>query len=336
MAEENTTVANYNNIVNTSNPPNMPSVEGPSVLAVYTGGVIMLVTMLCGLLGNIFIFLTILKTDAKKSTINILIAVICIIDVINLSFNVSKLFISNIFENWSSNHLCKLYSHITVFILGTSLWYTALIAIHRCIIAFSNRIYMTISKKYFVFFQVIFPYALLFLFLINLDFENFYYYEPKILFCLVKKEFGLVRNLMFVVFIIVPSTIIIICYIAIFIKVYIGSAATQANHNTMWLRRKTEITKMLGIVFFKIFIGYFPYGSILIMVRQLDYISNVYVVFNVLNAVISSLNLIIYGVMDRQMNQACRQFLSSFKRQVPVNVHAPVAPNEGPTSDDEL
>ena len=344
MAYLDPTVANYNNIANTSYQPDFSSastfnqsVEGPSAIAVYTGGFIMLVTMLVGLAGSIIILAAILQKKDMKNIINIFIASLCINDVINLSLNNAMVIISYFLRCWPSNHLhCELGAHFTVLLMGSSLWHTGLIAIHRFIVVVCNQFYMTISKNCYTAFVLVFARAVPLLFLINPDLGNMVYYEPKLLRCLVKKDFALFKSLVSIVLMIVPSLIVVICYIAIFIKVYVASAALRANHNSEWLRREIQITKMFGMVFLMILIGYIPYGIVRSIDRQLNYSANVYVVFTVLYAVANSVNPIIYGAMDRRINEACRQLLCSSKRQSPRNGLVSVAPNERLTSNKPL
>jgi hypothetical protein len=66
-----------------------------------------------------------------------------------------------------------------------------------------------------------------------------------------------------------------------------------------------QITKMFGMVFLLIILGYLPYGIVRFIDRSMKLSADFYVVITVLYAVANSCNPIIYGAMDRKIRRAC-------------------------------
>lgn len=107
----------------------------------------------------------------------------------------------------------------------------------------------------------------------------------------------------------IPSIILIICYIAIFIKVHQSSQAFRAYRQKEWLKREIQITKMFGMVFLLIMVGYIPYGIVRAIDKALLYHADFYVAITVFFAVANCFNPVIYGIMDRQIRKACLEAL---------------------------
>ena len=126
---------------------------------------------------------------------------------------------------------------------------------------------------------------------------------------------------------IIPSIILIVCYIAIFIKVHQSSQAFRVHRQREWLKREIQITKMFGLVFLLILIGYLPYGIVRAIDKTLSLDASFYVAITVFFAVANCFNPIIYGVMDRQIRKACFEALSL--RRSNNNYSPPEVKNEG-------
>jgi len=107
----------------------------------------------------------------------------------------------------------------------------------------------------------------------------------------------------------IPSCILIICYIAIFIKVHRSSQVITAYQQKAWLKREIQITKMFGIVFLLIMVGYIPYGIVRAINKTLSYNADFYVAITVFFAVFNCFNPVVYGVMDRKIRKACLEAL---------------------------
>ncbi|XP_029652850.2 melatonin receptor type 1A-like [Octopus sinensis] len=285
----------------------------------YAGGVVMLLATVAGLCGNLVILAALWNRKNMKNIINIFVTSLCINDLMNLLLNNAMVTVSYFFRSWPSNLLhCESLAHFTVLLMGCSLWHTGLIAVHRFLVVVCNQFYMTMSKNIYTAFVLTFSRVVPLCFLLNPDLGNMVKYEPKLLRCLIKEEFVLFKTLVSVVLMIIPSILVIICYVAIFIKSYIASAALRSSQNSEWLRREIQITKMFGIVFLVIYVGYIPYGIIRSIDRQLKYSGSVYAVITVLYAVANTVNPLIYGAMDKRIYRACVNMFCTSKRQVQI------------------
>lgn len=298
---------------------NQTSEEIISSGILYAGGVVMLLATVAGLCGNLVILAALWNRKHRKNIINIFVTSLCINDLMNLLLNNAMVTVSYFFRSWPSNLLhCESLAHFTVLLMGCSLWHTGLIAVHRFLVVVCNQFYMTMSKNIYTAFVLTFSRVVPLCFLLNPDLGNMVKYEPKLLRCLVKEEFILFKTLVSIVLMIIPSILVIVCYVAIFIKSYIASAALRSAQNSEWLRREIQITKMFGIVFLVIYVGYIPYGIIRSIDRQLQYSGNVYAVITVLYAVANTVNPLIYGAMDKRIYRACVNMFCTSKRQVQI------------------
>lgn len=284
--------------------------SGPSSSAMYTGAGIMLLALLLGLFGNILVMIVILRRKDISNIIHIFVVSLCINDILNLSLNNTLVTSSYLMGRWPTGLLgCELSTHFTVILMGSSLWHTGLIAIHRLVVVVFNNFYKKISKKGYTIFLLVFCRVVPLLFLCQPSLGNMAYYEPKLLRCIVKKNYGPFTLLVSVFLMMIPSIILIICYIAIFIKVHQSSQAFRAYRQKEWLKREIQITKMFGMVFLLIMIGYIPYGIVRAIDRTLSYDADFYVAITVFFAVANCFNPVIYGVMDRQIRKACFEAL---------------------------
>lgn len=285
-------------------------VNGPSDTALYLGGIIMLLALLLGLFGNFLVMIVCFTKRDLSNIINIFIISLCINDIINLGFNNSLVLLSYFMGTFPSGILvCELFSHMTVLLMGSSLWHTGLIAIHRLIVVVFNDFYKKISKKAYTVFVLIFARIVPLLFLAQPSLGSMAFYEPKLLRCVVKKNFGPFTLLVSVFLMILPSIILILCYIAIFIKVHQSSRAFRGSRQREWLKREIKITKMFGMIFLLILVGYLPYGITRAIDKKLQWDGDFYVAITVFFAVANSSNPVVYGVMDKQIRNACFQVL---------------------------
>lgn len=282
----------------------------PSPYAMYTGACIMLIALLLGLFGNILVMVVILKRQDITNIIHIFVVSLCINDILNLSLNNSLVTVSYLIGRWPTGMLgCELSTHFTVILMGSSLWHTGLIAIHRLVVVVFNNFYKKISKKGYTIFLLVFCRVVPLLFLCQPSLGHMSHYEPKLLRCVVKKNYGPFTLLVSVFLMMIPSIILIICYIAIFIKVHQSSQAFRAFRQKEWLKREIQITKMFGMVFLLIMIGYIPYGIVRAIDKGLSLDADFYVAITVFFAVANCFNPVIYGIMDRQIRKACFEAL---------------------------
>lgn len=279
---------------------------GPSPIALNVGAVIMLLALLWGIFANALTSTVILMQRDLKNITNIFIVSLCINDIINLSINNLLVLVSYFMMSWTMGAaVCEMIMHFAVLLMGSSLWHTGLISIHRLIVVVFNNFYKKISKRAYTIFVLVAARVVPMLFLITPHLGEMSEYQPKLLRCLVRREHGLYTMLVSVVLMMLPSVILIVCYVAIFVKVHQSSSAFRATRKREWLRREIQITKMFGMVFLLIIFGYLPYGIVRFIDRRLEFSADFYVVISVLYAVANSCNPIIYGVMDRRIRHSC-------------------------------
>lgn len=298
-------------IMDTNNTNMTDTIESvPTQAALHVGAIIMLFALMWGLFANILVLVVMFTKRDLSNIINIFVVSLCINDIINLGFNNSMVLLSYFMRKFPTGMLgCELSTHFTVLLMGSSLWHTGLIAIHRLIVVVFNNFYKKISKKAYTIFVLVFARVVPLLFLAQPSLGNMAYYEPKLLRCIVKKNYGPFTLLVSVFLMMLPSLILIICYIAIFIKVHQSSRAFRALRQREWLKREIKITKMFGMVFVLIMVGYLPYGIVRAIDRTLSWHADFYVAITVFFAVANCGNPIVYGIMDKQIRQACFQAL---------------------------
>ncbi|XP_062570273.1 visual pigment-like receptor peropsin [Saccostrea cucullata] len=293
---------------------------GPSSTALYMGGIVMLVALLWGLFANILILAVIFSKRDLSNIINIFIISLCINDIINLGFNNNLVMLSYFLGRFPTGILgCELATHFTVLFMGSSLWHTGLIAIHRLIVVVFNNFYKKISKKAYTCFVLVFARVIPLLFLAQPSLGQMAYYEARLLRCIVKKNYGPYNLLVIVFLMILPSIILVVCYIAIFIKVYQSSRAFRASRQKEWLKREIKITKMFGMVFLLIVIAYLPYGIVRSIDKQLQLSADFYVAITVFFAIGNCCNPIVYGAMDKSIRLECFKIFHLTKDQEKEN-----------------
>ncbi len=294
---------------------NDTGLQGPSATALQIGAVVMLMSLMWGVFANVLTMIVILTERELKNITNIFIVSLCINDILNLGINNLLVLVSYFMMTWATGSVvCEMVTHFTVLLMGSSLWHTGLIAIHRLIVVVFNTFYKKISKKAYTIFVLVAARVVPILFLIQPNLGYMSQYQPKLLRCVVKKGFGLYTMLVSVVLMMLPSLVLIICYIAIFVKVHQSSTAFRASRKREWLRREIQITKMFGLVFILIIVGYLPYGIVRSIDKGLKFSADFYVAITVLYAVANSCNPIIYGVMDRNIRRACFRALGLEER----------------------
>lgn len=297
--------------------------SGPSRTALYIGGIVMLVALLWGLFANILILLVVFTRRDLNNIINIFIISLCINDIINLGFNNNLVMLSYFMGEFPTGMLgCELATLFTVLFMGSSLWHTGLIAIHRLIVVVFNNFYKKISKRAYTCFVLVFARVIPLLFLAQPSLGQMAYYESRLLRCIVKKNYGPYNLLVIMFLMILPSIILVVCYIAVFIKVHQSSIAFRASRQKEWLKREIKITKMFGMVFLLIVIGYMPYGIVRSIDKQLQLSADFYVAITVFFAIGNCCNPIVYGAMDRSIRLECFKIFHLIKNQEKENGNA--------------
>ncbi|XP_048737679.1 melatonin receptor type 1B-A-like [Ostrea edulis] len=313
----------YLNTTTNASTNNASDVAGPSNTALYIGGIVMLIVLLWGLFANILILIVIFTKRDLSNIINIFIISLCINDIINLGFNNNLVMLSYFLGKFPTGILgCELATHFTVLFMGSSLWHTGLIAIHRLIVVVFNDFYKKISKRAYTCFVLVFARVIPLLFLAQPSLGQMAYYESRLLRCIVKKNHGPYNLLVIVFLMILPSIILVVCYIAIFIKVHQSSIAFRVSRQKEWLKREIKITKMFGMVFLLIVIGYLPYGIVRSIDKQLQLSADFYVAITVFFAIGNCCNPIVYGAMDKSIRLECLKIFHLTKDQEKDNGNA--------------
>ncbi|RUS82158.1 hypothetical protein EGW08_010092 [Elysia chlorotica] len=294
------------NMIASNSSGNVDSQDSPSASALRIGAVVMSLALLWGLFGNILTSCVILRNKDLKSMTNVFIVSLCINDILNLGINNMIVLISYFTMEWTMGlAVCELVMHFTVLLMGSSLWHTGLISIHRLIVVCFNNFYKKISKRSYLVFVLSFARIVPLMFMVTAPLGRMSKFEPKLVRCIARKEFALYTMLVSITLQMLPSIILIVCYIAIFIKVFRSSSAIRATRKREWFRREIQVTKMFGMVFLLIILGYLPYGIVRFIDRRLEFSADFYVGVTVLYAVANSCNPIIYGVMDRKIRRYC-------------------------------
>jgi hypothetical protein len=243
------------------------------------------------------------------TVINIFISSLCVNDLLSLSLIVALIIESYIWREWTAGDImCKLNPEFTVAFIGSSLWHTALIAIHRYIVVVHNSLYKAMNRRAYVAFVLIMARVIPVACTVpgfNLNTSG---YMPKMLRCiLLPSQKGRIVSVT-VIQVLVPCVIVILCYMLIFGFVYRTTRSMQVPNVS--LRREIQITKMFGIIFLMILLGFIPYTAIRNADRDNIFGADVYVIVSVFYGIASCSSPLVYGTMSRDIREACLGFLS--------------------------
>ena len=289
-------------------------IVGPSQSAIYAGSAIMTIALVGGLFGNILVMTAIIRKWDMSNIVNIFILSLCINDLLNLCMNNILVLVSYYVRSWPTGMLwCELSTLLTVILMGSSLWHTGLIAIHRLVVVVFNSFYKKISKKGYTVFLLVFCRAIPLLFLCQPSLGHMAEYEPKLLRCAVKRNYGPFTLLVGIFLMMFPSLIVIVCYVVIFVKVHQSSQTIRVKRHKEWLNREIKITKMFGVVFLLIMIGYIPYGIVRASDKTFVLDADIYVSITVFFAVANCCNPVVYGVMDTNIRKLCFETFTCWK-----------------------
>ena len=288
--------------------PHGTALEGPDRVWSALGAAIMLAFLLEGLLGTIWILAAILSQRRLWNVINVFIISLGLNDLLTLCLVVALIIDSYMWRRWTGGEtLCKLNPEFTVAFTGCSLWHTAFIAIHRYIVVVHNTKYKRMSKSAYVIFVLLMSRAIPMACTIpGLSLQSSGY-VPKLLRCILLPT-QKARMLSFtIVQIIIPCLVVFICYALVFAFVfYLGS---HVHNNHLILQRELQITKMFGVIFLMILVGFVPYAIIRNMDRNNTYGGNVYVIVTVMYGIAACANPLVYGAMSTELRHACMDCL---------------------------
>lgn len=106
-----------------------------------------------------------------------------------------------------------------------------------------------------------------------------------------------------IVQILLPIAIVILCYLFIF--TYVCRIARTMQDQNLILQKEIRITKMFGIIFLMILLGFFPYSVIRNIDRQNTLNADLYVVVTVFYGIATCSNPLIYGFMSTDLRKEC-------------------------------
>ena len=279
---------------------------GPTPLATSVGAFVMSLFFIEGLLGNLLIIIAIISNKKVRNVTNAFIVSLCVNDVLTLSLVVAFIIDSYAWRSWKSGDvLCRLNPELNVALTGSSLWHSALIAVHRYIVVVHNDYYKRLSKTpaYVIFVLVaarIIPLACT-VPGFSLDTSG---YAPKMLRCVLLPTQKSRMLTVTLVGIVTPCIIVAVCYSVVFCVVC--RVARRARGGTdARVRRELKITKMFAMAFATILLGFVPYSIVRNADRANTFHADIYVLVSVFYGVASCMNPFIYGVMSTQVKEAC-------------------------------
>lgn len=277
---------------------------GPTRLVTSIGASVMFIFFIEGLVGTLWIVASLMTQRRVWNVINVFITSMCLNDLLTLCLVVILIVDSYIWMEWTAGMtMCKLNPEFTVAFTGCSLWHTAFIAIHRYIVVVHNRAYKRMSKRAYVVFVLIasrlIP-ALCTIPGLNLETSA---YNPKLLRCILKPAEKMRIITFTMVQIVAPCVIVLVCYALVFC--YVLRLSSHVNNSNMILQREIQITKMFGMIFLMILVGFVPYAVLRNMDRNNIYDGNVYVIVSVFYGIGSCSNPLVYGAMSTEIRRTC-------------------------------
>ena len=288
----------------------MNSTSQMSQPARITGILVMSLFFAGGLLGNLWITIAILSKRSTWNIINTFILSLCVNDLLTLCLIVVLIIDSYVEEKWGVGMtLCKLNPEFTVTFTGSSLWHSALIAVHRHIVVVHNNFYRQMSKKAYVIFVLLAARLIPLACALPGFTMTTSAYVPKLLRCVfTSDQKGRIISVTMIQ-IILPCTIVVSCYMLIFAFVYKVSRNMQDTN--LVLKHEIQITKMFGVVFLMIMFGFIPYA----IVRNIDKVNalsaDLYVLVTVFYCIATCSSPLIYGLMSTEIRMACRDLLAT-------------------------
>lgn len=303
MDEKNFTEDYTMYVENTSSEFTNYSLE-PTKIATSIGAAIMSFFLALGLLGNFWIIVAITTKRGLASIINVFIISLIINDLLTYFMVVVFIIDSFAAHGWNAGDtMCQLNPELTVLFTGCSLWHTALIAIHRYIVVCHNHLYKRMSKTAYVTFVLIatraIPASCVFPgFSLS---KNIYYH--KMLRCLLGPLQKTRMVYITMAQIILPCIIVLVCYALVF--AFVHRISRHIHQTNMILKREIQITKMFGMVFLTIMLGFIPYAVLRNADRGNIFSADVYVVATVVYAIASCSNPIVYGAMSTDIRSTC-------------------------------
>lgn len=283
----------------------------PSRIATYFGAAVMMISFVIGILGNLWISFAILLKKALLKNINLFIMSLIVNDFMTYFTIVLFIICSYVAYRWNTGDiLCQLNPEFTLLFTGFSLWHTALIAIHRYVVVCHNNCYRRIPKKAYDTFVLVaaraIPMACVFP---EFSLHNSFY-QPKLLRCILSPDQKFRIGYFTVTQILIPCTIVVLSYILVFTFVRrVNSNLSQNMNQTVSLRREIQITKMFGMVFLMIMVGFIPYTIMRYLDANNKLSADLYVLTTTVYGIATCSNPIVYGAMSTDVRKRCMSAL---------------------------
>ncbi|CAF1479890.1 unnamed protein product [Didymodactylos carnosus] len=225
----------------------------PTREATFIAAMFAFVFIFIGLVGNIILLATILSVKKLRSNIiNIFIVSLQVNDLMNIGFNQFFVGLSYANRGWLGGRiLCDLVVYFSGVCMGCLLWHHCLIAIHRYIAVVYHNLLRKISLKTYATVSLIITRLIPIAACIPSFRRYTISYSPQILRCQFIGRLQIIINVF--ILILLPASIIIFCFLGIFI--YVARAThisrmkqvrSMQTSNTQSLRREIRITKMFG------------------------------------------------------------------------------------------
>lgn len=320
-------------------------IDSPSRLSTNIGAFFAFFFVIFGLFGNLLIIIAITRKKAlRHNLVNIFIVSLQLNDIFNICFNQILVGLSYLYIEWYRNvYICEMFVYSSIICCGSLLWHHALISIHRYLVVVRNQTtsYLNMSPKCYVFLSLLLarliPIMVLIPALLN---RNMTVYVSKTLRCMLGNKSVNQNKLIFLLNIVVPCLIVVICFVRIFTKVrqvsrrinkqkkktkhrtnstenFSTNMVTSAHVTTKTtstyvsskkapnINREIQITKMFGVIFVVFLFGYLPYGLIRSMDKNNSLNADIYILLTVLFIVSISISPVIYGMMNTQLKVQC-------------------------------
>lgn len=196
----------------------------PSRLNTQIGAFFAFFFVIFGLFGNSLIIIAILrKKDLRNNIVNIFIVSLQLNDIINICFTQFLVGLSYNYIEWYRNSLlCELFVYTSIICTGALLWHHALISIHRFLVVVRNQTtsYLSMSPKVYAILSLLLARLIPTLTLLPaLISRNMTTYVAKTLRCMLGNNSVNQNKIIFLINIVLPCLIVVVCFVRIFTKV---------------------------------------------------------------------------------------------------------------------
>ncbi|CAL8107549.1 unnamed protein product [Orchesella dallaii] len=305
---------------------------------------------LFGVVGNCSVLIVVAKLHRMRTVTNFFICNLALADLLVLLFCLLPNLISNIFVPWILGwFLCKTVPYIQGVSVCASVYSLVAISMERCISIqwpFQYQITKRKGKKIIIAIwiwscSVALPWVLYFD-TYKADEEN-----PDIDFCIEKwpdsygnwsRYYFLIGN--FIICYVLPLSIIFICYLTIWFRVYRRPVPNDSNHKSMEImhqKAKTAVMKMLLVVVLIFALSWLPlycitlrmkFGSEIRSDLENDIISFIYPIAQWLGCFNSGINPVVYSFLNKKFRHGFYMIFKCSWNQEPI---PSMRPHKSPT-----